>query len=640
MRKILIPLLFVLPAAKSSGQTRVIEKLKHDISTAQTNAAQLNAIFALCDQGYTLLSDTLMAYAGRAKQLAMQNNDRHSMIRAMYYQSYALTNKALIDSSLNVANSCLDMLNAAKIADPVLEANLFNQKGRCYMRKNKYKEAIEMGYKVIGTAEKANDTLLQIKGKTLVGWAYLEMGQTREALNWHLKALETTSDTLIHQQYGILFANLALNYNGLGKTDSALYFINKAITYSRRSENLFYLSNSLAIQAQLFVRAGKAGLAEDPLKEVVAIRKLIGDPFYIVSDMSQLSLYYAHNGQAEKGIELCKEGIAIANEYKMGTKLFFLYGTLAENYKAIGDNIKYAEVLEKIIVLKDSIYQTNSAEALAEMQTKYELQKKENLIIRQQLDITRKNYLFYGLLGLSFFIAAIAWILFAGYKRKQRIKVLQMQEEEKRISEAAVKDAEENERKRIASDLHDSLGAYANAILYNTELLQHEEKPARRIELIKDLRFASKDIIISLRETIWALKKDHYSAEDCLLRMRNFVQPFQGYYQLINFRVEGEAPQAKTLHYSRALHLVRIAQEAFTNAIKHSGAHNITIYSASSGGKWKITVKDDGKGFDYDSMKQQKEGNGLQNMEQRARISGFALIIKSGDKGTEVIIEL
>jgi len=115
------------------------------------------------------------------------------------------------------------------------------------MRKNQYKEAIEMGYQVIDKAEKGKDILLQIKGKTLIGWAYLEIGQTNEALSWHLKALKTTNDTMLLEKYGILFANLALNYSSLGKSDSSLYYINKAINYSRKNDNLFALSNSLAI---------------------------------------------------------------------------------------------------------------------------------------------------------------------------------------------------------------------------------------------------------------------------------------------------------------------------------------------------------------------------------------------------------
>ena len=166
-----------------------------------------------------------------------------------------------------------------------------------------------MGYKVVNAAEKTDDILLQVKGKTLIGWAYLEMGQSGNALSWHLKALHTTTDTLLLEKYGIIFANLALNYINLGIKDSAFYYINKAIAVSRKHENLFALSNSLAIQSQLYIRTGTPANAESSLKEVVAIRKLIGDPFYIVSDMGQLALYYAHNGQPEKALPFAMKAL-------------------------------------------------------------------------------------------------------------------------------------------------------------------------------------------------------------------------------------------------------------------------------------------------------------------------------------------
>ena len=135
------------------SQTKVIDNLKQTIQKAQSPEEKLHSILDLCDQGYSLHSDTLMAYAEKARTIAQEQNDLRDEVWAMYYEAFALTNKGLIDSSLDVANLCLQML-PGKIEDPVLQANLLNQKGRCYMRKNQYKEAIEMGYQVIDQAEK------------------------------------------------------------------------------------------------------------------------------------------------------------------------------------------------------------------------------------------------------------------------------------------------------------------------------------------------------------------------------------------------------------------------------------------------------------------------------------------------------
>lgn len=627
---------FILFSFGSTGQTHIINSLKKNIDAAHSVDEKLNAIFSLCDQGYTLHPDTLMTYSLIARDIARKNNDLHNEIKAMYYESFALTNKGLIDSSLDVASRCL-MILKNKIKDPELEANLLNQKGRCYVRKNQYKEAIDMGYQVIEVAEKCGDTLLQIKGKTLVGWAYLEMGQLNEAISWHLKAFNTTTDTFLLEKYSILFANLALNYNALGKTDSAFYFINKAISYSRKNENLFALSNSLAIEGQLYVIAGKSKLAEISLTEVVAIRKLIGDPFYIVSDMAQLSLLYAHNGQPQKGIILCNEGIAIAQKYKIDTKLFFLYSTLAENYKAKGNTTKYAEILQKIIALKDSIYKKNSAESLAELQTRYNLQKKENLIILQQLNLTRQHYLFYGLLLLLLFITVVGWLLFKEYRRRQKIKMHQMQEEEKRLSIKAVTEAEEAERKRIAADLHDNLGAYAASIASNIDHLNISETNKKNQIALQQLRSNSQSIISQLSNTIWALKKDTLSLTAISDRIKIFIQKMQNNYPEVIFDVCENIETDYLLSPAQAFDLFQIIQEAINNALRHSEGSHINIL-IEAGEQWKISIEDNGNGINRQRIKAEG-GNGVINMQTRAQHAGWKILWQQNiPLGTSVII--
>ena len=621
----------MLPA---HAQTKIIDGLKNDIWAAKSAEEKIKALFSLCELGYTLHPDTLMLYAENAKKIALQKGSFNDEVRAMYFQSGALTTKGFLDSALDLANQCLVILTT-KLNDPILEANCYNQKGRCFVRKNQYKEAIDMGLKTISLAEKNNDVLLQVKGKTLIGWAYLEMDQLQNALNWHLKALHTTSDTLLLEKYAILFANLATNYNGLGKTDSAFYYINKGISYSRKHENLFALSNSLAIQSELYVKSGQAKLSEPILKEVVAIRKMIGDPFYIASDLSQLGFYYAHYGQPEKGIEACIEGIAIAKKYKLDTKLFFLYGSLADNYKALGNTEKYAAVLQDIIALKDSVYNKNSAESLAEMQTKYDLQKKETVIIQQKLDIQQKNYLFYGSLLLLLFTTLISWLLFKEYKRKQKIKLLRMQEEENVRSAIAITKAEENERKRIAADLHDTLGAYAAAIASNVDQISAEQN---KETALSELKINSQSIVSQLNDTIWVLKKDNLSLTAISDRIKVFLQRIGASYPQIKLDVIEQINSDILLPPAQAFHLYQITKEAVINAVKHSNAKNVRVYFESEK-TWKITISDDGAGIP-ELDKRMGRGNGLSNMKNRCKEAGWFIEWKQNEpKGTSVIIE-
>ncbi len=230
-----------------------------------------------------------------------------------------------------------------------------------------------------------------------------------------------------------------------------------------------------------------------------------------------------------------------------------------------------------------------------------------------------KQWWFYMLL------AAIAITLLAFginfYNRNKYAKKLHALESEHKLK---------LERERLSRDLHDNLGAYSNAILFNTQSLEHEKDDVKRRSLIKELKFASKDIITTLRETIWALNKENYSAEDCLLRIRNFIQTMNRFYPDIHMVVSGTAPGNKNFHSKDAFNLVRIVQEAITNSIKHSNCSNIILHSGGSDKEWMLTVKDDGKGFNVEDESAGEHGNGLGNMQQRARESGFQLQINSG----------
>ncbi|RYZ56144.1 MAG: hypothetical protein EOP49_01125, partial [Sphingobacteriales bacterium] len=173
------------------------------------------------------------------------------------------------------------------------------------------------------------------------------------------------------------------------------------------------------------------------------------------------------------------------------------------------------------------------------------------------------------------------------------------------------------QRETISRDLHDNIGVYANAVLYHTEQLQNLPTDQARQGLLRDLQFASRDILLSLRETIWAFKKSTYTATECWLRLRNFLQPIYRYYPHIRFVQEGSVPEDRSYNYQSALNLVRVVQEAVTNALKHGEPSVVQILSEDAGyGKWRIVVKDDGKGFDVNA---EPSGDGLKNMQKRAK---------------------
>jgi len=622
----------------SVAQTKRIDNLKHLIASAPSSSKKLEAILALCEQRQSLNTDTFLFYATEAKALSASLHDDKSLAWSEYYIANCLAKNGELDSALKICDETLKRIQYSN-GNERLYVNLSLQKGQIYIKANQYKDALSMFYKLLGEAEQNKDTLAQIRAKTSLGWVNMEIGKNTEALDWFHKAIQTSGNERNLRNYGVIYSNMAATYNELNKNDSAEYYINKAITISRSSEDLQYLANALAIQADIYTDTRRNDHAEKSLSEAVEIRKQIGDPYYVVSDITQLAIFYANNNETAKGIKICEEGIQMARKFNLGAKLPILYNALAENYKVAGKYKEYGETMEQVVSLKDSLYEKNSAGALAEMQTKYEAQKKENIIAEQKFDLERKNYLFYGALLLMLFGVILILIIFSGFRKRQKLQMRMLLEKEKDMSLLAVARAEEKERKRIAADLHDNLGAYAASIASNIDHITNQNENGYDNLAIGELRNNSQEMVSQLSDTIWALKKDALLLTAISDRLKIFIQRMQTSYPGIKMEVQENIITDHLLPPSQAFHLFQVAKESVINALKHSGCKEIIVL-VEGNETWKIIVNDDGKGIDLNNLKTSGEGgNGIFNMRMRAAESGWTIDwVSHLPAGTSVVV--
>lgn len=614
------------------AQTKAVDNLRQIINRSTDPNKKLTAILELGDQSVD--PDTLLPYLFIGEQLASTSKDKNNIARMKLVRASYYARKNLIDSGLVIMNELVKEYKNKKDGQSLYLKFLFFR-AKISDRGNLYSQSLAQLYEVIETAEIQKDTLVLIQAKTGIGWVLIEMEQYKEALVWLYDARQTSKNSEHYKNYGALYSNMAAAYNGLANKDSALHYINIAIKDARQNENLLFLATALSMQAKIYVDNRMSALAEASLHEVLAIRKKLNDPFYIVFDMSNLASYYAKNNQSQKGIELCKEGITIAKQLGLPSQLLMVYKALSENYKAAGNEEAYGQTLEYIISLKDSFNNINSAKMLTEMHAANETRKKEKVIGDQKLRLTSKNYLLFGSALFAALMAVIIWMAFKNYKRRHKLKMEIAIEKEKLITAQAVKDAEENERKRIAADLHDNLGAQANAILYSAELLQLEKE--KKEILLSDLHHTAKDMLTSLRETLWVLKKTDLTAADIWIRIINFSKQINRHYPLVKINTDGAAPAMLHLNSAKALNIVFIIQEAINNSLRHSSANTIMVSSEFSTDKWKICVSDDGRGFNAAEVNGRQESYGLNNMKERATAVALQLdIITQINSGTNV----
>jgi signal transduction histidine kinase len=626
---ILLGWCFIILSSQSKAQTNRIERLKSNFIEARLPEAKLQALFDFCEQRQSLSTDTLCKYATIAKEISVKLKNPSNIALAEYYIGNCLVKKGLLDTALQICVNSIDRFKGIN-ANALMKLTLL--KAQVLIRSNQHKEGIAECYKLLQTAEQHKDTIMQMIAKNALGWVNMEMDQPREALGWFFKALNTSQNPLYHERNSNIYSNIAAIYKQLNQNDSAENFVKKSINYSRKNQNIFFLANSLNILADIYINTKRAALAETPLNEALSIRKLIGDPFYVVSDMSQLAIYYANIGQPAKGIALCQQGIELAKQLNLTSKLPYLYQALGQNYKASGNYTEYSKTLEVVMNLKDSMYASTSAEARAEMDIKYNIQKNENIIIQQQLDLLRKNYIMYGTLTLILFAVIVSWLLFKNYKKKQEILLQSLKEEEKLKAMQAVISAEENERKRISADLHDNLGAYASAISANADDLTTVDGSVDNA-VIKSIKNNATEIMMSLRDTIWVLNKDEILLTGVSDRFKNYLRNIRESYPALSIDIREEVTKDISLSPQVALNMLRIMQEAFHNAIKHSKGTQIVIELISNNGLT-IRITDNGDGILYN---ENKNGNGLLNMQMRAKANGWELFIKNlQPRGTSV----
>ncbi|MGN0020103.1 MAG: ATP-binding protein [Sphingobacterium hotanense] len=296
---------------------------------------------------------------------------------------------------------------------------------------------------------------------------------------------------------------------------------------------------------------------------------------------------------------------------------------------ALGNYEQAYQWTRKYKELNDSIGVLDFKQQMAELETKYRTAEKEQEIhLLESRNLLNRTFIISGLV-----VAGLIglWIWYAWNARKNRNiseTLLLKQQREIDVAKALIY-GEEQERKRLARELHDGLIGQVTGLKMNLERIARDHEP-------NDLSFVTEQlgsVIAELRQTAHNLEPTvlkNYGFEEA---MRQFCQQMSSSAIEINFYSRGlEALKDKNI----VLTLLRMIQELITNAVKHADATQIIVQAGLEDGFLLIEVEDDGKGFD---TKQVKRNMGLNNLESRVKSLGGRLEIDSRiGEGTNFII--
>ena len=646
MKRIFIAGWLLLSITSLFSQSKA-DSLKKLLQQEAVPASQIEWLIKISDEYRVSNTDSSFFYATKAKEILASKYDTLQSARAALNIAYYYNINGSSDKSLEIIDATIKQLEASHQNNSIT-AQHYSLSGICLMKLDQKKAALERFYKALQIAESIGDHTTEVRAQANIGWVMMETNQFEKAIQSIKGALETIRKYNITtiKSGGVLYNNMASCFGSLNQLDSAKKYAQLGIEYARKNEDVAGEANGLFILGTAFEKQGKYAEALENFQKAQPIREKAGDPFFIVSDLAEISSLYARMGKTDEGIATSVKALKIAKENNLEAKLPMIYSALASNYETKGDFKNALKTYKILNELKDSIYNDANPKALAEMQTRYETEKKEQQILLQkselelqQSELVRKNITLAAIVILALLGALLLWSWF----RRQQLKIRAARQAEnirqQELATKAVLEAEERERQRIAKDLHDGVGqimsaAKMNLSAFENEILFVNPEQKLKFEKIIDLVDESCKEVRSVSHNMMpnALLKTGLTAA-----IREFIDKID--YSVLKVELSSEGLNDR-LDSNTETVLYRVIQECVNNVIKHSGANHLDISLIKDNDGISATIEDNGKGFDSkDNSKY--EGIGLKNIRTRVEyLKGSVEFDSKPGKGTLVAIHI
>jgi signal transduction histidine kinase len=512
----------------------------------------------------------------------------------------------------------------------------------------KYEEALNYIQKAISVAEKMKDTALISLHITDKANVYHDFEDYEKGVKLAKQAYDIIYKyDSTNYKYRIFANNItAINFDDWKKPDSALYYHYKNIPLIPKTGDTLRFGFVYNNIGNTLLKTKKFSEAKKYIYKSLAINKLRNKDYNLATNYTNLATIAYEEGNSKAAVAFFKEAYFYAERSKRIEKIRDVVQQEAWFYKKAGNFEKALERQEAFYVLRDSVFSVERAKLVAEMETKYETEKKEKLLaeayaelVQTELEVRQKNTLFYGSLGLAFVLGLLGYLFYNQQKMKNR-QLLKESELKEALARIEIQNKLQEQRLRISRDLHDNIGSQLTFVTSSVENLKYglgaeESKLSKKLGEIGNF---TTQTIYELRDTIWAMNKNNITSEDLQARISNFIEKAGETREQIDFQfiVSERIEPGTSLTSIQGMNIYRIIQEAVNNALKYAEASVISVNIDKSNSTYIVKIQDNGKGF---KLNEAGTGNGLQNIKKRASdLDGTAQIDSEEGKGTTVKI--
>lgn len=541
------------------------------------------------------------------------------------------------DEAIEAAQDGISL--AAKLKDSGTLGSLQNEMGNAYYLKGNYDSAASYYYKALELLKRTGTPATVAAALNNLGRLYRKTRDLDRSLQMYDEALDIYKKTGDEGGMATILNESGVVYEYKEDYNEAVNRYKRSLAIREKMKDTVGIAYSLNFIGGAYTLQKKFTEAENYLVQSLELRKKIKDSFAMALSYSDLGYMYTEENMLDKALEQYSLSNNIALPMKFADLLLGNFKQLAIIAEKKGDYAASLNYYRKQTELKDSIYSGEKMKQIETLNAKYQSEKKEQQLKLQKAEIDRKNYLLWGLIGIA---ALLILYGISFYRKKQLQNKMELQAELMKQQEQATRaviNAEENERKRIAADLHDGVGQMMSAAKMNLSAFENEisfKDETQKVyfdklvdlvdESCKEIRSVSHQMMPNV-----LLKNGLASAvNEFIDKIDNRIIKISLYTEGLNERLDGNMETV----------LYRVIQECVNNVIKHSGARQMDISLIKDADGISATIEDNGRGFDT-TDKQKTEGIGLRNIRSRVEfLKGTVEFDSSPGRGTLVAIHV
>ncbi|RWY52515.1 tetratricopeptide repeat-containing sensor histidine kinase [Mucilaginibacter gilvus] len=626
----------------SHAQNPTVDSLKKALTQAKADTTKASIYYQMAMELQGIDPPAAQKMADQALAISQKAN-YYKGVANVYYFKVAQSNYGGDFEGMRV--------NAEKCLEISLKHNLltnqalgYNGLGIYYWQTGNYTAAIKNHLAALKIRERLTDEKGIASSAGNLGMVYLDNEKLNEAEKYATIGLEMGKKIGNPNIQINCMHTLANLYSARKDYTKALKIDKEAIIICEQTGNKRGLSQIYSNMAHCY---GELKLYDKSLSynfKTLETDIFFGDEKQQSDTYLNIGEVYKDKGQYAEAIKWLKKSLPLAQktQYKQGEKN--IYRVLSIVYEKMG---RYPEALEagrKYQDLSASIVNENNDKQIATMQTVYETEKKEARIsilnkenTIQKLSISSRNKTIGIIAGLFLLSLIMGGLFYNRHQLKQKALMQKQMLEQQDVLTKAVVNAEENERKRIASDLHDGVGQLFSAVKMNLGGLFDRITMDREED-----RFLAENTLALVEESCKEVRTiSHQMMPNMLLRsgiasdLKSFIEKIDA----DSLKVSLEASGFKSrLESTVETMLYRVIQESINNVIKHAKATHLNITLNRTAAGITAIIKDNGVGFDS-SKAENFTGIGLKNIQTRiAYLKGTIAYNSAPGQGTAVNI--